>query len=82
MQFYSLSLVLSSYYIGTMTFCTGVVLLGAPVFGFILLDRRVVWAATLVATLALLGLSYATSYGMLPYAPVVVPPTDDFTTRW
>jgi diguanylate cyclase (GGDEF)-like protein len=81
-QYYSLSLVLSSYYIGTMTFCTGVVLLGAPVFGFILLDRRVVWGATLVSTLALLGLSYATAYDWLPYAPVVVPPTDAFTNLW
>jgi diguanylate cyclase (GGDEF)-like protein len=81
-QYYSLSLVISSYYIGTMTFCTGVVLLGAPVFGFILLDRRVVWGATIVSMLALLGLSYATAYGALPYAPAVVPPTDAYTNLW
>lgn len=71
-QYYSLSLVLSSYYIGTMTFCTGVVLLGAPVFGFILLNRHVVWAATIVSTIALLALTYASAFGLIPYAPAVV----------
>lgn len=78
-QYYSLSLVTCSYYIGTLTFCTGVVLLGAPVFGFILLNRRVVWGATIVSTLALLGLTYATAFGWLPYAPAVVPPSDSST---
>jgi len=78
-QYYSLSLVTCSYYIGTLTFCTGVVLLGAPVFGFILLNRRVVWGATIVSTFALLGLTYATAFGWLPYAPVVVPPSDSTT---
>jgi diguanylate cyclase (GGDEF)-like protein len=56
-----------------------VVLLGAPVFGFILLNRRVVWGATIVSTFALLGLTYATAFGWLPYAPVVVPPFDSTT---
>lgn len=78
-QYYSLSLVTCSYYIGTLTFCTGVVLLGAPVFGFILLNRRVVWGATIISTFALLGLTYATAFGWLPYAPVVVPPSDSTT---
>lgn len=74
-QYYSLSLVLSSYYIGTMTFCTGVVLLGAPVFGFILLNRHVVWAATIVSTIALLVLTYASALGFIPYAPAIIPPS-------
>ncbi|MDO8415006.1 MAG: GGDEF domain-containing protein [Agitococcus sp.] len=78
-QYYSLSLITCSYYIGTLTFCTGVVLLGAPVFGFILLNRRVVWGATIVSTIALLGLTYATAYGWLPYAPAVIPPTNSAT---
>ncbi len=74
--YYAAVLVISSYYVGTLTFCTGVVVLGAPVFGFILLERRVVWTATLLAIAALLGLSYATAFGLLPYAPIVAPPTD------
>lgn len=76
LQFFGISLVLVSYPIGTMSFCAGVVLLGTPIFGFILLDRVAVWMAALVALTLLAGLSYATVLGTLPYAPVVVPPTD------
>ncbi|MDO8332059.1 MAG: GGDEF domain-containing protein [Fluviicoccus sp.] len=75
-QYYTLTLVFCSYFVGTMTFCTGVVLLGAPVFGFILLNRRVVWYATASGTVSLLALSYAAGFGFIPYAPMVVPPTD------
>ncbi|HET8730514.1 MAG TPA: GGDEF domain-containing protein [Moraxellaceae bacterium] len=81
-QYYSLAMVASSYYIGTMTLCTGVIMLGAPVFGFILLNRRVVWWATATGIFSLLVLNYAAVSGSLPYAPVVVPPTDVVTQRW
>ncbi len=74
--YYAGILVTSSYYVGTMTFCTGVVALGAPVFGFILLERQVIWAATAPALAALVGLGYATAYGWLPYAPIVATPQD------
>jgi diguanylate cyclase (GGDEF)-like protein len=76
LNFFSLSLVAMSYAIGTASFCAGLVLLGAPVFGFILLDRKAVWGATLTALLVLVGLSYITAYGLLPYAPVMIAPTD------
>ncbi len=75
-QFFALSLVLSSYSIGTMSFCSGLVLLGAPIFGFILLDRFAVWLASGVALTVLVVLSYASTYGYLPYAPAVVQPVD------
>lgn len=80
LQFYALSLVMVSYPIGTMSFCAGVVLLGAPIFGFILLDRVAVWLASFSGLTALIGLSYATAYGYLPYAPVQVPPSDQTST--
>lgn len=80
LQFYALSLVMVSYPIGTMSFCAGVVLLGAPIFGFILLDRVAVWLASFSGLTALVGLSYATAYGYLPYAPVRVPPSDQAST--
>ena len=76
LHFFSLTLVAMSYTIGTVSFCEGLVLLGAPVFGFILLDRQAVWGATITALVVLLGLSYATAYGILPYAPVMIPPSD------
>lgn len=70
LQFYALSLVLMSYSIGTLSFCSGVVLLGGPVFGFILHDRLPVWLAFITALIAIVGLSYASVFGYLPYAPV------------
>lgn len=80
LQFYGLSLVAVSYPIGTMSFCCGIVLLGAPIFGFILLDRVAVWLASLSSLVAVVGLSYATAYDYLPYAPVRVPPSDQSST--
>lgn len=76
LQFYALSLVLMSYTIGTLSFCSGVVLLGGPVFGFILHDRLPVWMAFITALIAIIGLSYASVFGYLPYAPVRMPPSD------
>jgi len=76
LQFYALSLVLMSYSIGTLSFCSGVVLLGGPVFGFILHDRLPVWMAFITALIAIIGLSYASVFGYLPYAPVRMPSTD------
>lgn len=70
LQFYAFSLVLMSYSIGTLSFCSGVVLLGGPVFGFILHDRLPVWMAFITALIAIVGLSYASVFGYLPYAPV------------
>ncbi len=76
LHFFSLTLVAMSYTIGTASFCAGLVLLGAPVFGFILLDRQAVWGATITALIVLIGLSYATVYDLIPYAPVMIPPSD------
>lgn len=70
LQFYALSLVLMSYSIGTWSFCAGVVLLGGPIFGFILHDRLPVWLAFSTALIAVVTLSYASVLGHLPYAPV------------
>lgn len=74
--YFGVTLVICSSYIGTMTLAAGVVLLGAPVFGFIVLDRRVVWVAFAAALSLLLTLGLMTAAGHLPYAPVIKPPTD------
>jgi len=76
LQFYALSLVLMSYSIGTLSFCAGVVLLGGPIFGFILHDRLPVWLAFITALFAIVGLSYASVFGYIPYAPVRMVSTD------
>lgn len=74
--YFALTLVISSYYIGTMTMAAGVVLLGGPVFGFIVLERRVVWVSFLAALSLLMVLGIMTSSGQLPYAPIMKPPVD------
>lgn len=79
LQFYSLSLVLMSYSIGTLSFPVGVVLLGAPIFGFILLNRLAVWCAVLSSAALLLALNYAAAIGHIPYAPSKVMPTSSET---
>lgn len=76
LQFYALSLVLMSYSIGTLSFCSGVVLLGGPIFGFILHDRLPVWLAFITALMAIVGLSYASVFGYLPYAPIRMASSD------
>lgn len=76
LHYYAISLVTASYAIGTVSFCAGIVLLGAPIFGFILMDRRAVWLASISALTLLAILSYAAAFGVIPYAPVVVPPVD------
>lgn len=70
------SLSVLGYSIGSLSFAAGVVLLGAPLLGFILLDSRVVWLCGSFAVLVTIVLAYASSLGLLPYAPLVVPPTD------
>lgn len=69
--YFALSLVPTSYFVGTLTLAPGVVLLGGPIFGFIVLDRRWVWVAFIAALALLLGLTYASALGHIPYAPVV-----------
>lgn len=75
-QYYAVALVVLGYTVGLNTVATGVVLLGAPVFGFIVLDRLAIWLGTLTAVILFLVLSVATVKGMLPYAPLLIPATD------
>lgn len=69
LQFYCISLVMLSYGIGTVSFPVGVVLLGATIFGLILLDRTAVWWALATAVLLLTALTMAAMMGHIPYAP-------------
>lgn len=76
LQFLAVALVFTSYAIGTMSFIAGLVLLAAPIWGFILLDAQAVWWATGTSLVLSVGLSYASAFGFLPYAPLMVPPSD------
>lgn len=77
--YYALTMTYCSWMVGTHSFMTGVVLLGAPVAGFILLERRPVLLAFLTALTGTFALSVASALGYLPYAPLVVPPSNQAT---
>ena len=71
-QYYALTLIGFGYIIGTMTVATGVVLAGAPVVGFILFNRRAVILAFTVSLIGHGAISYITTLGEIPYAPIVI----------
>lgn len=80
--YYSLTLVYCGYIIGSLSFAAGVVLIGAPLMGFILLERAVVYLAWGIALVAVIAISYAGSIGLLQYAPsIVAPMPGDFTNQ-
>lgn len=71
---YGVSLAWCGYVIGTLTFIAGVVLAGAPLVGFILLERRVVYIAWAASLGMLVALAYASASGLIPASPGIVPP--------
>lgn len=79
-NYFGFALVWAGYITGSLNLAAGVVLMGAAVTGYIVLDRRVIVPAFINAVLALLALTVASSMKLLPYAPALVPP-DDADTR-
>jgi diguanylate cyclase (GGDEF)-like protein len=75
-QFYCASFVIIGYLVGAQSFAAGIVLMGAVLSGYVLLDRRVVLIGFAVSFPALLGLNVAAAYGLLPYAPLLRTPVD------
>ena len=75
-HFFSLTLCWGAYLTGTLSFVTGIALMGAPLVGFVLLERRVVPPAFATAFIAMLGLNLGSAYWQLPYAPLLVSPRD------
>jgi diguanylate cyclase (GGDEF)-like protein len=75
-NYYGLSLVLGGYVTGSLNMATGAVLMGAPIVGFLLLERRAVIIAISIAFLAVLALNVAAAWGYLPYAPLLKSPVD------
>ena len=71
-QYYGLTMVGFGYVIGTMSVAAGVVLAGAPVVGFILFNRRAVILAFVVSLVGHGVISYITTFGEIPYAPLVI----------
>ncbi len=69
--FYSLNMSFFGYLIGTMSLASGIVMVGAPIFGFLLLEKRVVYCGTAVASVLVVCLTAAALNGTIPYAPLL-----------
>lgn len=70
-QYFAFTLLFGAYTIGTLSVATGVVLAGAPVLGFILFNRRAVILAFTISVVGQWVVSYSSTFGDMPYAPVV-----------
>ena len=75
--YFGLTHVYYGYCIGLMSFPVGVVLVGAPVVGFILSDRGAVAAAFVASVLLVAVLTVVTMHDVIPYAPLAVGLHDD-----
>ncbi len=73
-NYYGLSLLWGGYLTGSLSMATGTVLMGAPLLGFILLERRVVMMAFIIAVITLFGLNIASAYSLIPYSPLLLAP--------
>lgn len=71
--YYSITLVILGYVIGLSNMTTGLVMAGAPLFGFVLFQRQIVYAAFATATVMILVLSTLSAYGHIPYGPLFRP---------
>lgn len=78
-NYFGVTLVWASYITGILNLAAGVVLMGAAVTGYMVLDRRVIVPAFINALLLLLGLTAASSMELIPYAPAMVAPEDSVT---
>lgn len=73
--FFTSALLYFGWLVGPLAMAAGIVLIGTPLVGFLLMDQRIVaffWAYSLVTMLVL---SVGAATGHLPYGPLVVPST-------
>lgn len=71
--YYSITLVILGYVIGLSNMTTGLVMAGAPLFGFVLFQRHIVYAAFGTAAVLIIALSALSAYGHIPYGPLFKP---------
>jgi diguanylate cyclase (GGDEF)-like protein len=68
-MYYSLSMCYFGFMVGSMSLVAGLVLAGAPLVGFILFDRHVIYISFSMAVIAIVFFSNAAVSGLLPYGP-------------
>lgn len=76
--FFSGALVYFGWLVGSLTMAAGIVLIGTPLVGFILLDRRLVAIAWFTAVAVISVLVLAAAFGHIAYSPLILrPPVGD-----
>ena len=68
--YYSVTLVGLGYLTGLLTAASGMVMVGAPLLGIVLLGQRVVYVSMAFALLLIFVLSLLTALNVIPYAPL------------
>jgi diguanylate cyclase (GGDEF)-like protein len=69
---YALNMVYFGYVIGTMSLVTGVVMMGAPIVGLMLLERKIVYRSLMLGMGLIVLLSLLSLKGLIPYAPLLL----------
>lgn len=69
---YAVTMVYFGYLVGTLSMASGVVVMGAPIFGLMMLERRVVYSALTLSLVLLLGLTFLALKGTIAYAPLLI----------
>lgn len=70
--YYTLDMLFFGYLIGSMSMAAGAVLMGSPIFGLFLLESRAIYIALGVGISTMLTLCSLSTYGVIPYAPLLV----------
>lgn len=71
--YYSVTLVALGYLTGLLTAAAGMVMVGAPLLGMVLLGQRLVYVSMTFALLLIFILSLLTALNLIPYAPLFIP---------
>lgn len=75
-QWYTVILIVLAHFTGIFSLATGVILSGAPVVGFMFLNRSAVFGAMATALVTHVLLSVGATEGMFPYGPMIGPSLD------
>ncbi len=67
--FYAVAMCVNGYMLGAMSPATGIFLVGTPLIGLALFPRAIVLPLTILSMIFMVGLAYAGTLGLIPYAP-------------
>lgn len=80
--FYTLNMLFFGYLIGSLSMAAGAVLMGSPIFGFFLLDRKAIYIALAVGLCTITASALFSIHGVIPYAPLLIYQGDITTTSF